>query len=155
MDALNTMASSIEIRGLAARDSMQALTELLHRAYAPLAGRGMNFTAATQSAETTARRAAEGHCFIAERRGRVVGTVTVCGPYEVDTAPWAANVPAFRDRDTAHFVVAQAHFANHHLLFVGRCGQVAFAAQELAAQSEDLVVHGVAVVGAQQFPRGQ
>jgi uncharacterized damage-inducible protein DinB/GNAT superfamily N-acetyltransferase len=103
MDALNTMASSIEIRGLAARDSMQALTELLHRAYAPLAGRGMNFTAATQSAETTARRAAEGHCFIAERRGRVVGTVTVCGPYEVDTAPWAANVPAFRDRDTAHF----------------------------------------------------
>ena len=33
----------------------------------------------------------------------IVGTVTVCGPYEVDTAPWAANVPAFRDRDTAHF----------------------------------------------------
>ena len=98
MDALRT-----EIRALAARDSMQALTELLHRAYAPLAARGMNFTAATQTAETTARRAAEGHCFIAERRGRIVGTVTVCGPYEADAAPWAANVPAFRDRDTAHF----------------------------------------------------
>ncbi len=92
-----------EIRLLAARDSMDALTTLLHAAYAPLAARGLNFSAATQSPQTTQRRAAEGQCFIAERQGRIVGTVTVCGPYDLSLAPWAAGVPAFRDRDTAHF----------------------------------------------------
>lgn len=96
------MSSRAEIRLLAARDSIDALTSLLHRAYAPLAERGLNFGAATQDAATTQRRAAEGQCFVAEQRGRIVGTVTVCGPYDLEHAPWAAEVPAFRDRDTAH-----------------------------------------------------
>ena len=94
--------SDIDIRPLAARDSMQSLTGLLHRAYAPLAAAGMNFSAATQTADDTARRAAEGQCFVAVRRGKPVGTVTVAGPYEQASAPWAAAAPWFRDRDTAH-----------------------------------------------------
>jgi len=98
-----TTHAATEIRRLAARDSMDALTDLLHRAYAPLAAEGMNFAAATQDGATTARRAAEGQCFVAERRGRIVGTVTVCGPYDPAVAPWAEGVPSFRDRDTAHF----------------------------------------------------
>lgn len=93
----------ITIRPLAARDSFDALTALLQRAYAPLAAQGMNFSAATQDAETTRRRAAEGHCLVAELSGEIVGTVTVCGPYSADEAPWTAGVPWFRDRDTAHF----------------------------------------------------
>jgi uncharacterized damage-inducible protein DinB/GNAT superfamily N-acetyltransferase len=93
----------IDIRPLAARDSFEALTALLHQAYAPLAAQGLNFTAATQDAETTRRRAAEGQCYVATRGGELVGTVTVCGPYEVDSAPWTVDVPWFRDRDTAHF----------------------------------------------------
>jgi len=93
----------IEIRPLAARDSFDALTRLLHLAYAPLAEAGMNFTAATQTAEVTARRAAEGQCFVAEHDGAIVGSVTVCGPYAEGEAPWAAGVPWFRERDTAHF----------------------------------------------------
>lgn len=97
------MPDRVDIRLLAARDSMAALTELLHRAYAPLARQGLNFTAATQPAETTQQRAAEGQCFVAERRGRIVGTVTVCGPYDAASDAWAADVAAFRDRDTAHF----------------------------------------------------
>ena len=97
------MAAAVHIRPLAARDSFVVLTALLHRAYAPLAARGVDFTAATQSAEVTRCRAAEGQCFVAELAGEVVGTVTVCGPYEVASAPWVADVPWFRDRDTAHF----------------------------------------------------
>ncbi len=93
----------IEIRPLAARDSFDALTALVHQAYAPLAAQGLNFTAATQDAATTRRRAAEGQCFVATRAGELVGTVTVCGPCDVDSAPWIADVPWFRDRDTAHF----------------------------------------------------
>ena len=101
MAALNKPAALI--RPLAARDSFDALTALLHRAYAPLAAQGLNFNAATQNAETTRRRAAEGQCFVAELAGAVVGTVTVCGPYDIDSAPWTADVPWFRDPDTAHF----------------------------------------------------
>ena len=97
------MAADVQIRPLAARDSFGALTALLHRAYAPLAAQGVDFTAATQSAEVTRRRAAEGQCFVAELAGEVVGTVTVCGPYEVESAPWVTDVPWFRERDTAHF----------------------------------------------------
>lgn len=97
------MPDRVEIRLLAARDSMAALTQLLHRAYGPLARQGVDFSAATQSVDTTQQRAAEGQCFVAEDRGRIVGTVTVCGPYDPAAAPWAAGVAAFRDRDTAHF----------------------------------------------------
>jgi uncharacterized damage-inducible protein DinB/GNAT superfamily N-acetyltransferase len=97
------MPDRVDIRLLAARDSMTVLTALLHRAYAPLAQQGLNFAAASQSVETTQQRAAEGQCFVAEQRGRIVGTVTVCGPYDLAAAPWAAGVAAFRDRDTAHF----------------------------------------------------
>jgi uncharacterized damage-inducible protein DinB/GNAT superfamily N-acetyltransferase len=97
------MPHRIEIRPLAARDSLDALTALLHLAYAPLAAAGLNFSAATQDRETTARRAAEGQCFVAVQDGRLVGSVTVCGPYAEGVAPWAAPVPWFRDRDNAHF----------------------------------------------------
>lgn len=92
----------IDIRPLAARDSLDALTELLHRAYAPLAAQGLNFTAATQTREDTARRAAEGQCFVAVWGGRLVGTVTAAGPYDQSSAPWTAAAPWLRDRDTAH-----------------------------------------------------
>lgn len=93
----------VQVRPLAARDSFEALTALLHRAYAPLAAQGMNFTAATQTADDTRRRAAEGQCFVAEAGGVLVGTVTVCGPYDVETAPWTTDVPWLREPDTAHF----------------------------------------------------
>ncbi|ODU96570.1 MAG: hypothetical protein ABT20_19005 [Rubrivivax sp. SCN 70-15] len=73
-------SQDIVIRPLAARDSIDALTRLLHRAYAPLLADGLDFPAATQPAEVTARRAAEGQCFVAERNGELLGTITVCGP---------------------------------------------------------------------------
>lgn len=95
--------SNVQIRPLAARDSIDALTALLHRAYAPLAERGMNYSAATQPADVTRQRVAEGHCMVAEVEGQVAGTVTVYGPHDVFNAPWTASVPWFRERDTAHF----------------------------------------------------
>lgn len=94
---------NLNIRPLAARDSLAALTALLHRAYAPLLARGMNLCAATQDELTTRRRAAEGRCFVAEVNGELVGTVTVTGPYDEASARWSADVPWFRQRDTAQF----------------------------------------------------
>jgi uncharacterized damage-inducible protein DinB/GNAT superfamily N-acetyltransferase len=89
----------IDIRLLAVRDSLQALTELLHRAYAPLATRGMNFSAATQDVATTAQQAALGQCFVAVRDREIVGTVTVCGPLD---APEPPSARWLSDRNTAH-----------------------------------------------------
>jgi uncharacterized damage-inducible protein DinB/GNAT superfamily N-acetyltransferase len=117
-----TAEPPIDIRLLAVRDSLQALTELLHRAYAPLAARGMNFTAATQSLEVTAQRAAAGQCFVAVRDREIVGTVTVCGPLD---APEDPSLPWFSERNTAHlhqFAVApEAQRAGVGARLVQRC----------------------------------
>ena len=76
----------IEIRPFTAQDGLEALTELLHAAYASLAARGWNFTAASQSVQTTRARLAEGQAFVALAEGRLVGSVTVRGPKRADEA---------------------------------------------------------------------
>ncbi len=102
-ERLNIGAELVTIRPLGSDDSMQALTQLLHRAYAPLAGAGMNFTAVDQTVEVTARRSLAGQCFIAAEGDTIVGTVTVSGPFDPKLAPWALQTPWYYRVDTAHF----------------------------------------------------
>lgn len=71
------MTTPFRIRELTPSDSVEELTELLHRAYARLGEAGLNFTAVDQSAEVTAKRIAHGTCFVAVAGGKIVGTVTV------------------------------------------------------------------------------
>ena len=94
--------ATITLRPLADGDSLDALTALLHRAYAHLAAMGLNFTAVDQSVEMTQRRVASAHCIVAESDGRVVGTVTVCEAYDPNQQPWARATPWFYRRDVAH-----------------------------------------------------
>ncbi|HEY0259033.1 MAG TPA: GNAT family N-acetyltransferase [Lacisediminihabitans sp.] len=63
-----------------ARDDAETLTELIHRAYAPLAAAGLNFTGAYQDVAATLRRASGGLCLVAELDGELVGTVTMSSP---------------------------------------------------------------------------
>ena len=95
-------ALNATLRPLAATDSLEALTALLHRAYARLAAMGLNFTAVDQSVETTQRRVESGQCFVAEAAGDIVGTVTVCEAYDPNREPWARATPWFYRRDVAH-----------------------------------------------------
>lgn len=53
------------------------ITALLNRAYQPLAERGLNFTAATQSEYITAERMAGAHTFVALQDDQVAAVVTV------------------------------------------------------------------------------
>lgn len=76
------------IRPLAPADSLADLTSLLHRAYARLAAMGLNYTAADQTPEVTAQRIAGGQCFVAERDGRLVGTVLVHPTYARNDCAW-------------------------------------------------------------------
>jgi GNAT superfamily N-acetyltransferase len=68
------------IRPLEPSDSLEEMTRLLHRAYARLGAMGLNYTAVSQTPETTAQRLRGGACFVAESEGRLVGTVVVHRP---------------------------------------------------------------------------
>ena len=85
---------TIMIRPLAATDSLDALTVLLHQAYASLAAQGWNFTAVDQSVDVTRQRVAAGQAFVAELQGRLVGTVAVSPPKPVQSGYLGDPVPA-------------------------------------------------------------
>ncbi len=102
LQAHEPAADDVQLRALASRDSLTALTHMLNRAYAPLLARGLNFTAATQDVETTRHRAADGQCLVADCGGVVVGTVTACGPYDEREVGTRTEVPWYRDPDIAH-----------------------------------------------------
>lgn len=89
------------IRPLAARDSLEALTALLHRSYAAMAQQGIPFSAASQSVEDTRRIAACGQCLVAEWEGAVIGSVVLLGPHEESFDGWPDADAWFRERDTA------------------------------------------------------
>ena len=71
----------VTIRPLTESDSIVELTSLLHRAYARLSAMGLNYTAADQSPEVTARRISGGSCFVAELEAELVGTIVVRPTY--------------------------------------------------------------------------
>jgi GNAT superfamily N-acetyltransferase len=68
------------LRLLEAADSLDELTELLHRAYAPLAAKGFRYTATYQDVGTTRRRAGKGECYLLTEGSRIIGTITLVPP---------------------------------------------------------------------------
>jgi GNAT superfamily N-acetyltransferase len=94
--------SSADLRRLAPSDSLEALTALLHRAYARLGALGLNYTAVDQGVATTAKRVAGGQCFVIEDGGAVIATVTVNGPWNAATLPGARACAWYLRRDIAH-----------------------------------------------------
>lgn len=70
----------MKIRVITPQDDLVALTELLHRAYAPLGARGLRYVATHQTPEVTAERLFTGHPLAAELDGKIIGTLTVHPP---------------------------------------------------------------------------
>jgi GNAT superfamily N-acetyltransferase len=83
--------TSLTIRPLTMGDSIEALTTLLHRAYAGLAALGFNYTAVDQTAEVTRSRIRDGRCFVAELDGTIVGTIMLYPPGKGGGCPWYDN----------------------------------------------------------------
>jgi GNAT superfamily N-acetyltransferase len=100
VEALNV--ATLLVRPLGRGDSIEALTSLLHRAYARLGAMGLNFTAVDQSVETTRARIAAGQCFVLDADGALAGAVVVAGPFDVDKNPSTRRSPWFLRRDIAH-----------------------------------------------------
>ncbi len=78
----------ITIRALTPEDSLEELTALLHRAYKQLADMGLRYLATHQDVATTRRRVANGHCFVAVKDGRMVGTITYNPPGVAKGSPY-------------------------------------------------------------------
>ena len=70
------------IRAFGTEDSLEALTELLHLAYAAHAAAGLRFFASYQTPADTNHRIRKGECWVAESAAGLVGTVTVVAPYD-------------------------------------------------------------------------
>jgi hypothetical protein len=68
------------VRQLQAEDSLAALTDLVHAAYAPHASNGLHFWGTHQTVAQTAERVASGTCLVLEAEGALVGTVLVKPP---------------------------------------------------------------------------
>jgi len=82
-------ADGITIRTLAPTDSIEELTELLHRSYAPLGAMGLNYTAVDQTESVTLSRIGEGTCFLAvDVAGRICGTVLFHPALKETGASW-------------------------------------------------------------------
>ena len=70
----------IQIRLLDQRDSVDALTVLLHRAYGELGAMGFRYKAVDQSVSVTRTRIAKGECYVAVRDQEIVGTAVLLPP---------------------------------------------------------------------------
>jgi len=88
---------NITIRDWRNNDDVEALTRMLHRAYAPLAAAGMRYMATHQSPDVTLRRLKRGRALIAEHENRIIATLTIYRPDPEST------VHLYRDPLTYHF----------------------------------------------------
>jgi GNAT superfamily N-acetyltransferase len=83
------LRTPVEVRLLDASDSIEELTDLLHRAYAPLAVMGFRYVATHQDAARTRQRVGGGReCYVAVQDGRIVGTVTFRNASLTRGCPW-------------------------------------------------------------------
>jgi GNAT superfamily N-acetyltransferase len=81
-------ADGVGLRLLDPGDEIPLLTALLHRAYAPLAARGMRYLASHQDDATTRRRISGGECWLAEMGGQLIGTITLRDADRTSGCPW-------------------------------------------------------------------
>jgi ribosomal protein S18 acetylase RimI-like enzyme len=89
-------SQQVTIRLLSPSDSLKELTDLLHRAYAPLARMGLRYVATYQDVETTRQRIAKGECYVAVSHNTIIGTICYYPPGVQKGTPW------MRRHDVAH-----------------------------------------------------
>jgi hypothetical protein len=71
-------------------DDLEAITDLLHRAYAPLKEQGMWFVAWVQDVNATRQRLEYGFPFVAVdgETEATIGTITLYAPYPKQHCEW-------------------------------------------------------------------
>ena len=87
----SVVGPGVIIRDLEDGDSIQALTELLHRACRPLLDMGLRYCATRQTEEDTRKRISTGQCLVATMDGGIVGTATYHFPSQWQDSPWVTR----------------------------------------------------------------
>jgi GNAT superfamily N-acetyltransferase len=77
---MSDLLSKIIIRPLNSSDSLDELTDLLHRSYKKLADQGFRFHATHQDATVTKKRVDNSECYIATVDNRIIGTICYRSP---------------------------------------------------------------------------
>lgn len=94
---MDNIVEQITIRPVQESDSLEELTELLHRAYKRLGDMGLRYLATHQTVEQTQSRVKQGKCFVAEQGGKLIGTITLY------TVPGKESPETYRQEDTGWF----------------------------------------------------
>jgi GNAT superfamily N-acetyltransferase len=88
-DLSNRLVEGIQIREFSCQtDSLDELTELLHRSYKVLADMGFRFVASYQDSERTLERIKHGKCLVALWRNQIIGTICYYPPRPKDGSTW-------------------------------------------------------------------
>ncbi|WIV11169.1 GNAT family N-acetyltransferase [Proteiniborus sp. MB09-C3] len=79
----------IEFRLLSSGDSIEELTQLLHKSYKILADMGLNYVAATQNHSITLKRATHAYkCYIGMYKNKIISTISLYGPEPSEKSSW-------------------------------------------------------------------
>lgn len=78
----------VVIRPFDETDSIDELTDLLHRGYKILSDMGLRYLATYQDSDTTRKRIEHANCFVAVYQGKLIGTVTMNMPEATSGSPW-------------------------------------------------------------------
>lgn len=81
-------SQKIKVRLLDRNDSLENVTELLHRAYANHAADGLRYMAHSQSSTQTRQRIRNAECYVVEKNSCLVGTFCLWAPEHTGGLPW-------------------------------------------------------------------
>ena len=85
---IHLKCGDVLVRPLAPPDSIEELTELLHRAYAALARQGFRYVASHQDSQTTRERIQNNICLVGLLQGKIVATICYHSPQQTKGCPW-------------------------------------------------------------------
>ena len=141
---LATMPAAIELRPLAATDSISELTLLLRRAYARLAMMGLRYMATHQSDDVTSERVGQGECYVAVSDGALIGTIMFKPAARTGGSPWLDRPEV---ASLGQFAVApdlQAHGLGARLMTLAETRAADTGAHEIALDTAEPATHLVA-----------
>jgi GNAT superfamily N-acetyltransferase len=134
----------IAIRPILAGDSLVELTDLLHRAYAPLATMGLRYMATHQSVDVTRKRVEQGQCFVALVGGTIRGTIVFKDAIQTRGCPWYDRADVASIGQFAVEPGLQGNGLGRRLMVLAEERALASGARELALDTAEPATHLVA-----------
>lgn len=121
-------------------DDVDAITDMLHAAYKPLAEMGLKYHATWQDAETTLFRLTSGIPFVAESENAVVGTVTLYGPSSDTQAEYYGRPKVYHFGQFAVHPNHQRSGIGNQMLAVVESQAIELGANEIALDTSESAI---------------